>query len=40
MREIKDLSKSVAVERTYKVSVSDMVNSSKKVNDEFGIDNY
>lgn len=40
LREVNDLSKSVAIPRTYKVSVQDMINSAKKVNDEFGIDNY
>ena len=40
MREANDLSKSVAIPRTYKVSVADMVNSSKKVHDEFGLEGY
>ena len=40
LKEVNDLSKSVSIPRSYKVSIQDMVNSSKKVNDEFGIDNY
>ena len=38
--DVKDLSKSVAIERTYKVSVQDMINSARKCNDEFGIEGY
>lgn len=36
-REANELSKSVQVAREYKVSVRDMVNSSKKCMDEYGI---
>ena len=40
LREANELSKSVAIPRSYKVSVQDMVNSSKKCNDEFGLEGY
>lgn len=30
----------MAIERSYKVSIQDMVNSSKKTNDEFGLPGY
>ena len=40
LKEVNDLSKSVTVPRNYKVSIADMVNSSKKCNDEFGIESY
>lgn len=39
-REVNDLAKSVAIQRNYKVSVQDMINSAKKVNDDFGLDSY
>ena len=39
-RDLNEISKSVAIERTYKVSVQDMVAASKKSNDEFGLEGY
>ena len=42
VKEMKKLSQSVAIpkERQYKVSLQEMVNSSKKCQDEWGIKGY